>query len=85
MPGASEQTKRVKALNANWVPGARADDGQFELMLVTDDDERHVVAPSPPTVTALVALAQADTVLLWDPTNETLIVGNIVGETLPRA
>jgi hypothetical protein len=31
---------------------------------------------------ALVALAQADTVLLWDPTNRTLIVANLVGKWL---
>jgi hypothetical protein len=85
MPGASEQTRRVKALNANWVPGAAGEDGHFELLLVTSDDERHVVAPSPTAVTALVALSQADTVLLWDPGDATLIVGNIVGESLPRA
>jgi hypothetical protein len=84
MPGASEQTRRVKALNANWMPGAPGDDGQFELLLVTADDERHVIAPSPTTTAALVAMAQADAVLLWDPANETLIVGNIVGESLPR-
>jgi hypothetical protein len=30
---------------------------------------------------ALVALAQADTVL-WDPTNRTLIVANLVGKWL---
>jgi hypothetical protein len=30
-------------------------------------------------MTALVALAKADTVLAWDPTNRSLIVANIVG------
>ncbi|HWG61592.1 MAG TPA: hypothetical protein VG253_07755 [Streptosporangiaceae bacterium] len=30
-------------------------------------------------MTALVALAQADTVLAWDPENRTLIAANIVG------
>ena len=33
-------------------------------------------------MTALVALTQADTVLLWDPTNRTLIVANLVGKWL---
>ena len=84
MPGASEQTRRVKALNANWVPGPAGADGRFEVMIVTEDDQQHTVAPSPAAITALVALAKADTVLLWDPTNQTLIVANIVGTWLPR-
>jgi hypothetical protein len=33
-------------------------------------------------MTALIALTQADTVLLWDPTNRTLIVANLVGNRL---
>jgi hypothetical protein len=33
-------------------------------------------------VTALIALARADTVLMWDPADRTLIVANIVG-TMP--
>jgi hypothetical protein len=83
MPGASEQTRRVKAVNTNWVAGADGDDGRFEVMLVTEDDQRHIVAPSPASMTALVALTQADTVLLWDPTNRTLITANLVGTYLP--
>lgn len=79
MPGASEQTRRVKILNANWVAGADGDDGRFEVMLVTDDDQQHTLAPSPAAVTALVALSQADTVMLWDPANRTLIAANVVG------
>jgi hypothetical protein len=82
MPGASEQTRRVKVLNANWVAGVDGDDGRFELMIVTDDDEQHTLAPSPAAMTALVALSQADTILLWDPTNRTLIVANLVGKWL---
>ena len=82
MPGASEQTKRVKVLNANWVAGPDGADGQFQVLIVTDDDQRHVLAPSPAATTALIALARADTVLMWDPTNRTLIAANIVG-TMP--
>lgn len=82
MPGASEQTQRVKTLNANWVAGSDGEDGQFKLLIITEDDERHVVAPSPTAMTALIALAQADTVLMWDPADRTLIVANIVG-TMP--
>jgi hypothetical protein len=33
-------------------------------------------------MTALIALAQADTVLVWDPTNRALIAANLVG-TMP--
>lgn len=67
MPGASEQTRRVKTLNANWVAGPDGDDGHFKLLIITEDDERHVVTPSPAAVTALIALAQADTVGELEP------------------
>jgi hypothetical protein len=56
-----------------------ARDGQFQLLVVTDDDERHVLTPSPATVAAVVALATADTLLLWDPEGPALIAANIVG------
>lgn len=81
MPGASEETRRVKILNANW---ARSDegDGRFEVMIVTEDDQPYVVPASPASMTALVALARADTIMVWDPTNRSLIVANIVG-TMP--
>jgi hypothetical protein len=80
MPGASAQTRQVKIVNANWVPGQDAQDGSFEVMFITDDDERHVVRPSPTAVSALVALTQAPTVLLWDPDGPVLIAANIVGK-----
>jgi hypothetical protein len=70
MPGASKQTRRVKALNANWVAGPEdsdGDDGRFEIMIVTEDDQRHTMPISPTSMTALTALTQADTTLLWDP------------------
>ena len=86
MPEASEQTRRVKALNANWVAGphggADGGDGRFEIMIVTEDDQRHMAAPSPAAMTALIALTQADTVLLWDPADRTLIAANLVGTWL---
>jgi hypothetical protein len=82
MPGASEQTRRVKVVNANWVAGSEGTDGRFEVMIVTEDDQQHVVAPSPAAMVALVALAKADTVLAWDPTNRTLVAANLVG-TMP--
>jgi len=82
MPGASEQTRRVKIVNANWVAGADGDDGRFEIQIVTEDDQRHVAAPSPAAMTALIALTHAGTVLAWDPADRTLIAANIVG-TMP--
>ncbi len=82
MPGASAATKRVKALNANWAPAPDGGDGRFEFMIVTVDDEVHTMAASPTSVSAVVALSQADTVLAWDPLNRTLIAANIVG-TMP--
>ena len=79
MPGASEQTRRVKIVNANWVAGPDGDHGRFEVMFVTEDDQRHVAAPSPAAMTALIALTKADTVLAWDPADRTLIAANIAG------
>ena len=82
MPGASEETRRVKILNANWAPDGAAGDGLFEVMIVTEDDQRYFMPASPASMTALVALAKADTVLAWDPLNRSLIIANIVG-TMP--
>lgn len=48
MSGASEQTQRVTVVNANWTAGGPGDDGQFALMIVTEDGERHTVELSPP-------------------------------------
>ncbi len=72
----------MKIVNANWVAGPDGDHGRFEVMIVTGDDQQHVVAPSPATMTALIALTQAGTVLLWDPAGRTLIAANLVG-TMP--
>ncbi len=80
MPGASDQTKRVNIVNANWTPSPDGGDGKFELLLVTDDDQRHAMAASLASIAAVVALAQADTVLAWDPAGPTLIAANVVGE-----
>lgn len=80
MPGASELTRRVRTINANWAAAKDGDDGRFEVLIITEDGERHVVAPSPDAMTALVALTQGETVLLWDPSDRTLIVANIVGK-----
>ncbi len=79
MPGASEQTRRVKILNANWVAGPDRDDGRFEIMVVTENDQQHTMAPSPAAMTALIALTQADTVLAWDPADRALIAANVIG------
>jgi hypothetical protein len=80
MPGASAQTRRVETLSANWIAGGDGRDGRFELLLITEDGERHVVAPSPEATLALVALSQADTVMLWDPEGRTLIAANVIGQ-----
>jgi hypothetical protein len=79
MPGASEQTQRVTIINANWAAGPDGDHGLFEVMIVTEDGRQHIVAPSPESMTALIALTQADTVLAWDPANRTVIAANLVG------
>ena len=85
MSGASDQTQRVKVLNANWSPG---EPERFSVLIITEDDERHMVPASAASVTALAALAQAGTVMAWDPEDGgTLIVANIAGQmpwTMPR-
>jgi hypothetical protein len=82
MPGASDDARRVKNLNANWIAGADGEDGRFEVQIITDDEERHHLTPSAAAMTALIALTQADTVLVWDPPNRALIAANLVG-TMP--
>jgi hypothetical protein len=79
MPGASDATHRVTNVNANWIPDPDGGDGQFELMIVTEDDQHHAVPASPAAMSTVLALTQADTTLAWDPTNRTLIAANIVG------
>ena len=69
-------------MNANWVAGGDGEDGKFELMIITSDDEHHMLAPGPAAMSALVALAESDTVLVWDPVNRTLIAANLRG-TMP--
>jgi hypothetical protein len=82
MPGASENARPVKVMNANWNAGIDGEDGRFEVLLITKDDKRHILEPSPAAMTALVALARADTVLVWDPDGRTLIAANLRG-TMP--
>lgn len=79
MPGASEQTRRVTTVNANWVAGSNETPGRFAIMLITDDGERHFAPASATEMSALIALTQAPTTLLWDPADDTLIVANLVG------
>lgn len=79
MPGASAQTRRVKILNANWTPDDTEGDGHFQVMIVTEDDDKHFAPASPAAMSVLAALAKADTVMAWDPLNRSLIIANIVG------
>ena len=85
VPGASEQTSQVTVLNANWTAGGNGEDGRFEVMVVTADGQQHTFAPSPASMTALLALARADPILLWDPAVRTLIAANIVGTWIAPA
>ena len=84
MPGLSASSRRVRVINANWTASGKAsDDGVFELLIVTEDDERHVVTASAATATALAALIQgSDVVLVWDPEAQGLTVGNLYGHWL---
>jgi hypothetical protein len=82
MPGASQDTRRVQILNANWIPDDAGGDGRFEIQIITEDDQRFAVPANSTSMAALVALAGADTVMAWDPVNRSLIIANIVG-TMP--
>jgi hypothetical protein len=44
----SEQTSQVKVLNVNWTAGADAEDGRFEVMIVTADGENTFSRPAQP-------------------------------------
>jgi hypothetical protein len=44
--GASQEARRVKIMNANWIAGADGDDGDFELMIVTGDDRHTSLLPA---------------------------------------
>ncbi len=79
MSGASEGTKRVQVVNANWEAGGDGEDGRFSFMIVTVDSEHHVVTPSPAAAAALVAILGTDAVCMWDEDNRTLIAGGVVG------
>jgi hypothetical protein len=73
----------VAYVNANWTAG-RADHAAFELMVVTQDEERHALPVPAAQLGALVAMTQVpDVVLLWDPEGQTLVVANLLGEWLP--
>lgn len=84
MAGASTSTRPVTVVNANWQAGDPGSDGAFALMVVTDDDERHVVEPSPAATTVLLALCASGAPLLWDPEARTLIAGGVVGTWFDR-
>jgi len=70
----------VKTVNANWIAGGDGEDGQFHVLLITDDEERHVITPSAAAMVALLAITtQAQAVLMWDPDGSTLIAANLRG------
>ncbi len=64
MPGASEQTSQVRVLNVNWEAGQDGEDGRWEVMIVTAEGQQFTVAPSPASMTVLLALARSDAILL---------------------
>jgi hypothetical protein len=83
MPGAGRNTLRVRYVNANWSVAADGGDGEFEMLIVTEDDQRHTVSVSPVALSPLLALVRDSPVLLWDPDAAVLIAANLVGEWLP--
>ena len=57
----------MRYVNANWSAGADGGDGEFAVLIVTEDDERHSVPVSSAAVSALLQLVRDSPVLLWDP------------------
>jgi hypothetical protein len=51
-------------------------------MIVTTDGQQHTINPSSASATALLSLLRAETILLWDPADRTLIAANLVGTWL---
>ena len=80
MSGASDRTRRVSFVNGNWTPGASP---SFELLIVTEDEQRHSHVVPVDQVAGVMALVNSAGVLLWDPDGPTLIAANVVGEWLP--
>ena len=85
MSGASDETRRVSYVNANWTAGEKDRPATFEMMIVTEDEARHSLPVPNDHMAALVALTQAASVLLWDPEDKTLIAANLVGEWIPTS
>ena len=79
MPGASEMTRRVKTINANWTAGEDGDDGRFGVLIITEDDEQHVVAPSAAAMT-MVALLRPNRIDVGSFRPHGVIVAGIVGK-----
>jgi hypothetical protein len=82
MTGASSKTQRVAYLNANWTP-APAGDGRFDLLIITEDEQRHSASTTAAALTALASVIRDGVVLLWDPEGPVLIVGNLLGQWIP--
>jgi len=74
----------VSVVNANWEAGPDQGDGVFGFMVVTDDQERHYLAPSPTAATAILAICASGAPLMWDPQARTLIAGGVVGSWFER-
>ena len=82
MSGAGETTQRVTYLNANWTP-APTGDGRFELLIVTEDEQRHSTPVTAADLTALASVVRDGVVLLWDQEGQVLIIGNLLGQWIP--
>jgi hypothetical protein len=83
MAGAGPNTLRVTVVNANWAAGEGGGDGEFALLIVTEDDQRHTVDVTAASMPALLAVIRDSPVLLWDPDNRVLVAANLVGDWLP--
>lgn len=58
MPGAGPNTLRVRYVNANWSAAADGSEGKFQLLIVTEDDQRRTVAVRAVAVSALLGLVR---------------------------
>ena len=83
-PGASTSIVRVTNVNVNRMASDGAGGGVFELLVVTEDRERHILTPLASDAIAQFAIVNASPVLLWDSENRTLIAADIMANGATR-
>ena len=69
MPGANASTVRAAHTTPTGQPATVPAEGVFELLVVTEEGERHILTPTAAEAPALFARVNASPVLLSDSEN----------------